>query len=62
MLKKIAARVQAGGDKAFVTFYDSADRGQRDFEITEEDIRWAKDVEKIVDLAYDAGQQSRFEE
>lgn len=61
-LKQLSAAVQTGGGKVVTTFYDSADNDNREYEISENDIRWAKEVEKIVNVAYSAGQDGRFEE
>ncbi len=61
-LKQLATVVQEGGGKAVTTFYDSADGDRREYEISENDIRWAKKIEKVVDSAFSAGQQRRFEE
>lgn len=61
-LKQLAATVKAGGGKATLTFYDAEDNDKRIHEITGEDIRWAQNIEKVVDLAYAAGQEGRFQE
>ena len=61
-LAQLAVKVQAGGGKVITIFYDSADQDLREHEITVEDIRWAKEVEKVVDVAYAAGQAGRLEE
>ena len=61
-LEKIAAEVNARGGKAHVEFYDAADNDRREHDYTTEDIQWAKQIEKIIDIAYGAGRQGRFEE
>lgn len=61
-LQRLAGQVRAAGGRLAVTFHDTGDDDWRDVEISQSDIDWARDVEKVVDLAYAAGQQGRCEE
>ncbi len=61
-LRDLAAKVKAAGGRVTTMFYDSADDDRREYEITREDIRWAQGIEKLVDFAYAAGQEGRFQE
>jgi Flp pilus assembly protein TadD len=62
LLKDTAEKVRRGGGQAEITFRDTTDNDEFVGMIYDQDIRWAQEIEKVVDVAYTAGQEGRFEE
>lgn len=61
-LEALAAQVKAAGGSIIAEYYDTADNYRREYKTTWGDIVWAKKVEKIVDIAYDAGRRGQYYE
>jgi len=61
-LEGLAKKVKAAGGTLNVEYYETADNDRREYETTWADILWAKEVEKIIDLAWAAVQANQLYE
>jgi tetratricopeptide (TPR) repeat protein len=56
----LAQVVKALGDDTVITVTMGDDSQMRDDDITREDIAWAKQIEKVVDIAFSAGERGDY--